>query len=764
MKQSNSLWQRCSGLLLLLGMVVFTGSAAASDYSYSSRFDINTASWSSYRDSLTVDGNCDRYRTVTVNNADTNAPVATDDSCRYGNWQITKSYSSPSAVPCRVKAVQSDGKSVIKDVDHAPSNCDDGGGTPPGGGGGSGFQDQTDFKILMNYELGMHCTGFEFAYCCVLPVYNSILAQVVKPEGTDGSDFPELLEGDPDINTLDGLGRQTVLRDKALDRNDNFKKYVLKYWHDAQPRNDGRGAPQGFDRLISAVEGNSLMAWNTTFDSAWLDSDGKYRLSGGPDPDDPDCVDPSDPNCDRLPLYQGAKGVVLGDGDFTDATDNYQNGVWNHLYFYADLEGSNPNDTSAESEKIRLGVSGHPRKDKFENVAFPTDCGPAFHPMGPVTQNGDPDNPVVANDCGGFSNGNVLTYSGEHGTVVFTQMKLLENLPIMLTSPDIWEALGLPLTPFEDSIDFFGDPGLVDEDSIRPYVAMKAQMYHYDGGSNNSPVLDRSGNPVIGFGTAPIDIPNCERCHSNDSTAVNSPNLDPTQEMMVAQEYNFWNAYYDIVPVSAGGTDSDWYSRLKSAAISMLKGHDLQHGTDFTGNYAGVECTNNPDPFDPANPSDPPSDPESYDCSHVYGLGDLTNQTSLPQNTRLGNESVICQKCHADNVIAVVKSATHGGKLIPPVTEAIHINHKGISEVVEMTWTVPSVSPLTTVRAAPAAARAVTRRIAPAATCRVIRLRWPVPTSIRTMIIVMPMVAVSWAAMCTRTRARTSMVLRPQVT
>ena len=43
---------------------------------------------------------------------------------------------------------------------------------------------QTDFKIMMNYELGMHCTGFEFAYCCVLPVYNSILAQVVKPDST----------------------------------------------------------------------------------------------------------------------------------------------------------------------------------------------------------------------------------------------------------------------------------------------------------------------------------------------------------------------------------------------------------------------------------------------------------------------------------------------------------------------------------------------------------------------------------------------------
>ena len=89
---------------------------------------------------------------------------------------------------------------------------------------------------------------------------------------------------------------------------------------------------------------------------------------------------------------------------------------------------------------------------------------------------------LLTNDCGGFSNGNVLTFSGHHGTVVYTQMKVLENLPIMLTSPDIWEALGLPLTPFEDSVDFFGDPGLLNEDSVRPFVAMKAQMYDYDPG------------------------------------------------------------------------------------------------------------------------------------------------------------------------------------------------------------------------------------------------------------------------------------------
>jgi hypothetical protein len=78
-----------------------------------------------------------------------------------------------------------------------------------------------------------------------------------------------------------------------------------------------------------------------------------------------------------------------------------------------------------------------------------------------------------------------------------------------------------------------------------------------------------------------------------------------------------------------------------------------------------------------------------------------------PQNTRLGNESVICQKCHADNVIAVVKSANCGpdsecdltpadelfsnidpsqnpitgqGHVIEPLTEAIHWNHRNVSE------------------------------------------------------------------------------------
>ena len=164
-------------------------------------------------------------------------------------------------------------------------------------------------------------------------------------------------------------------------------------------------------------------------------------------------------------------------------------------------------------------------------------------------------------------------------------------------------------------------------------------------------VVGSNGKPVIGFGTAPIDIPNCERCHSAPPGAnnPNSPNNNPALYAVTQQETDFWNAYYGIV----SGVDSDWYSRLKGAAINMMTAHDLQHGTSFTANYPGCVDSNNP----------------SSDCGNT------------PQNTRLGAESVICQKCHADNVIAVVKSAnTGGGALIPSISEAIHHNHRSTSE------------------------------------------------------------------------------------
>jgi hypothetical protein len=489
-------------------------------------------------------------------------------------------------------------------------------------------QPKNDFNILMNYELGMHCTGFEFSYCCVLPPYNSILAQVVKTE-RGNVQFPMLLEADPRVG-LDFLGRPTVLRDPDLDSHGNFKKYVLRYWHDAQPRNDGRGAPQT-STLISHVEGNSLLMWNTRFDAAAPDSGNK--LVYGDYGQTSAAVPPPDPNAHQASSPKN--NVLQGNGSYADPEDNYANAWLNHLYIYADLEGSNPTaNVSAEKDKIRLGLRNQNASTPFATVV-PPNSGPAFHPMGPGSTPGLQ---------------NVLTFSGDSGTVVFTQMKVLENLPVMLTSPRIWEALGLPLDPFEDTINFFGDPGRITEETIRPYVRMRAALHNYDAtqpGGIGSAVL-RDGKPVVGMGDAPIDIPNCERCHalpagnpSPNNANRNTPSdiYRPYAAAKVQLEYDFWNAYYNI-DTAAG--DSDWYSRLKAAAISILAIHDDEHRTDFTLNYPQMG----------GNP---------------------------PQLTRLGHESVLCQRCHADNVIAVVKSASTSRGLIPPLTEAIHNNHKDLA-------------------------------------------------------------------------------------
>jgi len=59
----------------------------------------------------------------------------------------------------------------------------------------------------------------------------------------------------------------------------------------------------------------------------------------------------------------------------------------------------------------------------------------------------------------------------------------------------------------------------------------------------------------------------------------------------------------------------------------MLTLHDFDVGTSFTANYAGVECTNDPDP------AQPPFDNDG--CSSANGLADLTNQTNIPQSCRI---------------------------------------------------------------------------------------------------------------------------------
>jgi hypothetical protein len=106
---------------------------------------------------------------------------------------------------------------------------------------GAALKPKNDYNITINYELGMHCTGFDFTYCCVLPPYNSIQSQVIK-NATGKRKFPEMLEAD--------AADPAVLVDGK-------KRFKLNYGH--------------VDNTYS--EGNKLKYWDVPFD---VNGDGKY--------------------------------------------------------------------------------------------------------------------------------------------------------------------------------------------------------------------------------------------------------------------------------------------------------------------------------------------------------------------------------------------------------------------------------------------------------------------------------------------------------
>ncbi len=131
---SSKFGRLCRSFAVALALAV-TGGAVADDEGGwggwggwgGSSLDIDSASWSGYRDRLTVSGSCSGSSNVTVTNADTGAVVGSDN-CSRGSWEVRKSYSSNSSVACRVHAEQS-GSSDERNVSNAPSNCDDGGGS-----------------------------------------------------------------------------------------------------------------------------------------------------------------------------------------------------------------------------------------------------------------------------------------------------------------------------------------------------------------------------------------------------------------------------------------------------------------------------------------------------------------------------------------------------------------------------------------------------------------------------------------------------------
>lgn len=373
----------------------------------------------------------------------------------------------------------------------------------------SAYNPKSNYSLFINYELGMHCVGFEMSYCCVIPPYNSIQSQAVKT-GVNGA-LPSLITPD-----------------------DQMKLYY-------------------YTKDNSYSEGNKMKYWSVMKD-------------------------------------------VDGNGHMDDPGDNVANYVWKHLYIYKDLEGTKP---AGATKKDRLYVG----KDIKVNI----DSGPTGKHM-----------------AGGY-----LEYAGKDGSnVVFTDtlVPAVQGVPLVLTASHLWDALGLPLTAFNDSTRR-GTIRSVTEKDFQPFQKSTVQLHDQNG----RPVME-NGKIVEYFGTNPVDIPNCYACHSRQGKAAQMARDEGLS--FSDKEYAYWKTYPD---------ESEYMARLSEASINILSLHDSHHGTTFLQHYNDKASSN-----------------------------------------RLGKTGEInCADCHGDNVSGNLQEPRPGAtgyKTVKakPLSEAIHGFHLGV--------------------------------------------------------------------------------------
>lgn len=371
------------------------------------------------------------------------------------------------------------------------------------------YNPATDYRIFVNYELGMHCVGFEMSYCCVIPPYNSIQSQAIKT-GRDG-ELPSLVTP-----------------------SDNKKLYY-------------------YTKDNSYSEGNKMKYWSVMKD-------------------------------------------VDGDGRMDGAGDNVANYVWKHLFIYKDLEGTIP---AGAGEKDRLFIG--------KDIKVKVDAGPSGKDV-----------------AGGY-----LDYAGKDGgNVVFTNtlVPAVQNIPLKLTASHLWDALGLPLTAFNDS-SRKGSIRSITEKDFQPFQKSTVQLHDQNG----KPIIDH-GQIAEYFGTNPVDIPNCYACHSREGKAAKMARDEGLGSS--DKEYNYWKSYPD---------ESEYMARLSEASINILSLHDKHHGTSFLSHYDPTASSN-----------------------------------------RLGETGEInCADCHGDNVSGNLQEPRPGAtgyKTVKakPLSEAIHGFHLGI--------------------------------------------------------------------------------------
>jgi len=373
-----------------------------------------------------------------------------------------------------------------------------------------GYEPKNKYNVFINYELGMHCVGFEMSYCCVIPPYNSIQAQAVS--SGKGGKLPKLLSRDDDIK--------------------------LYY----------------YTKDNSYSEGNKMKYWSV--------------------PKDTD-----------------------GDGHFDSPGDNVANYVWNHLFIYKDLEGTKPAGAT-DKDRLRIG----------RQIPVNIDSGPSGKPL-----------------SGGY-----LDYVGKNGgNVVFTDTLVppVKDVKLVLTASHLWDALGLPLTAFNDSTRK-GTIRSVTEKDFQPFQYSTVEMHDRTGKS----VKDATNHAVSYFGTNPVDIPNCYACHSRNGKAAQMARdggLDFSDK-----EYKYWKSYPD---------ESEYMARLAESSINILSLHDKHHKTTFLKDYKENASGN-----------------------------------------RLGSTGLVnCADCHGDNVSGNLQeprptASGYATMKAKPLSEAIHSFHLGM--------------------------------------------------------------------------------------
>ncbi|MFB3887698.1 MAG: hypothetical protein ACE144_20960, partial [Thermodesulfobacteriota bacterium] len=366
------------------------------------------------------------------------------------------------------------------------------------------YNPKNAYNIFINYELGMHCVGFDISYCCIIPPYNSVQAQAVR-SGLNG-EKPQLLGPDDQVK--------------------------LYYWI----------------RDNSYSEGNKMKYWQVLKD-------------------------------------------VDGDGNMHDPNENMANYVWNHLFIHKDLEGTIP-ENSEGSKRLHIG----------REIPVHIDSGPS----------------------GKSISGGYMDYAkGNGGNIVFTDSMLpeIKNVPLKLTSSHLWDALGLPLTAFNDSRRKGSIRTITDRD-FQPYQYAVVQMRDEKGQP-----LEVSGKTVEFIGTEPVDISNCSLCHSGQGLAAQLSRKEGLS--LFEKEYDYWKKNYPDM--------TEYMARLSSATIHILELHDRHFKTNFLGDY----------------------DPQAT-------------------SNRLGRTgSINCADCHGDNMSGNLRSPRPGSTgytavEAKPLTEAVH--------------------------------------------------------------------------------------------